>query len=368
MTAALGGLEALKLRLLTEGVRVSPAARAAWTQRFDAPLSLEEYATTSGVSLRLPGSLFVNAPMVECAGAPALEHASGEFLVVWLGEPVPADVIPPPAYRTRTLVDRLDGHRRPFSSYGVTHTDRCRVSPIAGCAWRCHFCDLPYELAYRRKDARDLLEVIRAAAVDPVAPARHVLVSGGTPRRGDEDWLDGVFADIAAGSPLDVDVMMTPRRDLSHPEWLKSIGVRGLSLNLEVAGEQRLRTLAPAKARYGRQGFLRYVERAVEAFGVGEVQSLVVFGAAIEPLESTLDGVRALVERGCAPVLSPFRPHRLTPMASSPAATLPEAVAAHQATVVICDEVGNGVRPGPRCVACQHNTATLPDGTGFYRT
>ena len=358
--------ELLKLRLLANGLRVSTDVRDKWRDRFDGPLTLAEYATTSGVSLRLAGGLYVNAPIVNDQRAASLCWDHDGLAVRWAGRRTPVTPVPVPAYRERTLVDRLDGVQRPYSSYGVTHTDRCRISPIAGCAWRCRFCDLPYELAYRRKHPDDLLEVVHAAASDPLAPARHVLVSGGTPRRADEPWMDRVLEHIAAQSSLPVEVMMAPRRDCKHPAWLQSVGVQRLSVNIEVSDSNRLRDLAPAKARYGRSEFLRYIEAAVDAFGVGEVQSLIVFGAAIEPLSSTLGGVRDLVERGCIPVLSPFRPHHLTPLAHASAATFEEVLDVYSATNDICVKAGNKVRPGPRCSACHHNTATLPDDSGFY--
>jgi hypothetical protein len=259
----------------------------------------------------------------------------------------------------------------------VTHTDRVRVSPISGCAWKCKFCDLPYEFAYRKKHADNLLEVIRVAQRDPLSPARHVLISGGTPRApiparpgrpgsDDEAWIDGVFEHLAERSPLPVDVMMPPRRDLGHPAWLRGVGVTGVSINLEISDPDRARALAPAKAKVGREHSLRYIEHAVEAFGVGFVQSLLVFGSAIEPLESTLRGVRSLVERGCVPVLSAFRPHHLTPLADAPAASYEEMVDVLARATEICVQVDNGVLPGPRCIACCHNTVTIPDDSPFY--
>ena len=48
----------------------------------------------------------------------------------------------------------MTGELHPLTRFGVTHTDRVRVSPIEGCAWKCHFCDLPYEFAYRKKEGR----------------------------------------------------------------------------------------------------------------------------------------------------------------------------------------------------------------------
>ncbi len=364
--------ELLKFRLLADGVNVSHTARSAWLERYGGPLTLAEYATTSGIALVLPGELYANAPLTVHDDAPVLHFAHDEFCISYSDCDTPVDVVPVPLFHSETQIDERDGRAYPHTKYGVTHTDRCRVSPITGCAWRCKFCDLPYEFDYEKRHAENLLNVIRVAEHDPLAPARHVLVSGGTPRRGrygasDEEWIDETYAYLAANSPLPVDVMMPPRRDMGHPERLASTGVNAVSINMEISDIARARTLAPAKSKLGRDHYLSYLEKAVESFGVGRVQSLIVFGSAIEPLESTLRGVRDLVDRGCIPVLSPFRPSPSTPMRALPGATMQEMIDVYLETLEICDAAANGVKPGPRCVPCHHNTVTLPDDSAFYK-
>jgi hypothetical protein len=142
-----------------------------------------------------------------------------------------------------------------------------------------------------------------------------------------------------------------------------------LSVNLEISDPQRARRITPNKARlFGRETYLNYVEAAVEAFGVGQVQSLMVFGESIESIDSTLEGVRDLAARGCVPVLSPFRPDASTPLGRSGAAppTIAEMRRIWHAASEICSAAGTGVKPGPRCVPCQHNTVTFSDGSDFY--
>lgn len=364
---ALTAEQELKLYLLAHGVSIDPEAERVWSERYQGPMSLSEYASTSGICLYTANGCYINVPFVESftQASEARFIFDGEFAVVLREKRVPVSVIPVPAYHRSSFPEGEVQH--PFTSIGVTHTDRCRISPIDGCSWVCTFCDLPYEKRYKKRAKQDLLKVIELAKDDILAPARHILISGGTPRADDEAWIDEVYAFIAGGSPLPVDVMMPARSEMSYPAWLRSVGVNMLSVNIEVWSVDRARRIIPNKFRlHGRDHYLRYIEKAVEAFGVGFVQSLIVFGSAIEPVESTLDGVRALVERGCIPVLSPFRPDFTTPMGKQPPAGVDEMRTVYLETFEICSRSHTGVKPGPRCVPCQHNTVAFPDGSDFY--
>jgi hypothetical protein len=355
----------LKLRLLADGIRIDPAAERHWLERYGGPMTLAEYATTSGITLVLPGENYVNAPPHESDTVPALRFDVGQFIVDDGRDSFAVEVMPVPAFHRRTYEDGNQTY--PMTNLGVTHTDRCRVSPIEGCAYKCKFCDLPFEFKYRRKDRDKLLELIVLAERDELLPARHVLVSGGAPGRAHEDWLDEVYAFLAENAEMPVDVMMPPRRDLGHPAKMRRAGVNLLSINLEVSDPDRAREIIPEKNRLlGRQHSLDYIEQAVESFGVGGVQSLMVFGATIEPLESTLQGVRDLVDRGCVPVLSAFRPHPSTPLGQMPGATFEEMRTVYEQTLEICLQANHGVLPGPRCIPCQHNTVTFPIDSDFY--
>lgn len=371
MTMRLADDEELKLYLFAHGVAIHPRAEAAWLDCYGGPLSLSEYASTSGVCFHTDTDVWINAPFIEDftrETRAVLDHLEDRFVVDAVGRSVPVTVIPVPRYHEEEWIDPSDGRTYRYTNLGVTHTDRIRLSPIEGCAWRCTFCDLPYEFKYRRKPVDELLRVIDLA-IDDVPSAQHVLISGGTPTGEDESWIDDVYATIAERSPIPVDVMMPARHDLTYPAWLRSIGVNMVSINLEVSDPGRARKVTPNKTRvFGRDHYLRYIERAVDAFGVGFVQSLMVFGESVEPLQSTLQGVRDLVERGCVPVLSPFRPDPVTPMGKRGALppTVEDMRRVWGETVEICDRAGNQVRPGPRCIPCHHNTLTFPDGSDFY--
>lgn len=361
----------LKFNVLANGINVDPTAEEAWREQYQGPISLNEYASTSGICLKVEDGaegVYLNAPYTQdfTQNATATLRHEGSFIVSHGDVDFPTEVIPVPAFHG-TMYTAEDGTQRPYTDFGVTHTDRIRISPIEGCGMTCKFCNIPYELRYRKKSAEEMLEVIQIAKNDEQTPARHVLISGGTPKPADEPWEDAVYERVAAESPLPVDIMMTPREDPGYVRRLNSAGVNSLSVNIEVFDPERARKLTPNKAhRFGRQGYLDYIEKAVDELGVGRVQSLILFGVSIEPIETTLAGVQALVDRGCIPVLSPFRPDARTPMEHDPPSTEHEMKVVYERSLEICERSGTGIRPGPRCIPCHHNTVAFDDGSDFF--
>ena len=272
-----------------------------------------------------------------------------------------------------------NGSVQPHTNYGVTHTDRCRVSPIGGCAWKCKFCDLPYEFTYRKKHEHNLLEVILAARTTRWLPARHVLISGGTPRapraasgnrpadrrRGVDRWrLRLPRRALAAARRRDDAAAQGPRPSRAAAGRM---GINMLSVNLEVSDPSAASATRPGRRRRSDATHtLAYIERAVEAFGVGFVQSL----------DRLRCGDRAGREHAARRAGS--RRPRLRSRSSARSARI---ISRHSPTRHrrlrrdgrrLRADAGDlrarrhGVRPGPRCIPCHHNTATIPDGATFY--
>ena len=362
--ATLSPLQRLKLRVMTDGLTVTPEARARLSGGAARPLTLADYATTSGISLRLGRDVWVNAPIAEhnpnfVDSPPHMLDVAGEAYVVRTDDfEVDAHPLPVPDYH-----DRTNRWGEAYTSYAYTHTDRVRISPIEGCSVVCKFCDLPYEYRYRTKRTEGLIDAITTALGDQALPAKHVLVSGGTPRAEDFGYLNDVYARVAeAHRGIPVDVMMMPAPGLLDVDRLATDGINFLSINLEIFNAERAAHVMPAKAKLGRQHVLDFIERAVARFGPGRVRSLLLVG--IEPREDTLAGVAALAARGCEPVLSPFRPDPSTPMRgeSPPSAEL--LAETYLRSVDIVERLG--AKLGPRCIPCMHNTLTFPDDSGYY--
>lgn len=350
----------LKITLLCHGIKISKSAWNIITHGNSIPVSLQEYVTTTGVGLVFGDNIYVNVPFSEdfCASSPyTLDNHDREMLIVGPEFSTPARVIPVPSY-----FDKKSKSGACWSNIAVTHTDRVRISPIEGCAFACNFCDSSFHLSYRKKPMEDLVESVRVARDDKVLPARHVLISGGHPRKEDHGYLDDVYKTVTQSTDLPVDIMMSPRSELSYIDDLHSWGVNALSINLELHDEAIAKRLMPQKYGIGREHFYKFVEKAVDTFGVGKIQSLLLVG--LEPIESTLKGVEKLAGIGCLPVLSPFRPSSVTPLADVPPPSEQDLYEVYTKSLEIVRK--HSLYLGPRCIACQHNTLTLPEKDGGY--
>lgn len=351
--------ERMKFDVLSDGISITPAAM----EHIDAAnrgraMTPADYASTSGVILELDGDVWVNAPIAlynaNFVDAPThvLDAVDGALVLRDDVAEVGARFWLPPDYH-----DEHNDAGEAFTSYAFTHSDRVRISPIEGCAVACKFCNLPYDFQYRKKNIDGLAGSVARALNDKTQPAHHVLISGGTPHPEDFGYVSAVYERVIAGFPdTDVDIMMAPLHGLLDVDWLDRIGVAELSVNIEIFSADIARRTMRWKSDLGLDHYLSFLAGAAEVLGPGRVRSMLLVG--IEPMDATLAGVRAIAERGCVPVLSPFRPDPSTPLSSVP----PPSGAVMLETYLRAVDVVTAydVPLGPSCIPCTHNTLTLP--------
>lgn len=348
--------QALKFSLLAEGAVLSDRAAAALNDIVDGgALSPADYASTTGLIVRLDREVWVNMPIERynpnfvSTSTMVFDHGDDGFFVHGPSASASAEFWPPPLYHGTTGSNGL-----PINNYVFTHGDRARLSPTIGCAMECTFCNIPYDDAYAGTKPIDaMLEAVSRAMTDPRQPARHLLISGGTPGPPHVAALRDIYERVIAGLPgVDVDIMMVPVDGLFDLPRLDALGLNEISINLELWSEDLARTVMRHKHRQGRQHYLDFLADAADVLGGHRVRSMLMVG--IEPLESTLEGVEAIAARGCVPVLSPFRPDPATPMAGERPPDAQLLREAHERAADIADR--HGVSLGPSCVPCSHNT------------
>ncbi len=358
MSATLSAAEQAKFRILAHGIEITDSARRrivdATTGRAMTPA---DYASTSGVILVLGSDVWVNAPIAENnpnfveSPLDRLDVVDDQLVMVSRAQVLSARCWIPPEYH-----DRVNQVGEPYTSYAITHTDRVRISPVEGCAMTCKFCDMPYEFRYRTKRVDGLVDTTAVALRDTVQPAGHVLVSGGTPRHRDYGYLVECYEavlDALPGTP--VDIMMVPIPEVLDLRRLDALGLDELSVNIELFGRDQARSLMRRKHDQGLDHYLDFLATAAEVLGGGRVRSMLMVG--LEPIEDTLAGVGAIAERGCTPVLSPFRPDEATPLRGLAPPSADFLAEVYLRAREITHEAG--VPLGPRCVPCSHNTLTL---------
>jgi hypothetical protein len=355
-------VERLKISCLSRGIKLTSRARTFLSSDGTRPISIREYATTGGVTFEVENKVFINAPFDEwfCQDPEAtldFDQALGKYMVEFSGETFPVSILPLPEY-----LGLNNENGRPIQETSMSHTDRLRISPIYGCAYGCDFCDFKL-VKYKTRPIEQIISSMKIALTDKLLPIKHVLISGGTPGPMDYDYYESVCHAVLENTTLPVDVMLAPWSD-TIIEKLVDWGANGFSINLEVFDRELAKKLVRKKWGLGLSGYEKFISKAVEKIGApGRVRSLLIVG--LESLESTLEGIRFLANLGCDPVLSPFRPGRGTPLEHMPPPSANYLERVYLESLEISSHYG--VKLGPRCIPCQHNTLTFPDHSdGYY--
>lgn len=370
MSTSLSVAQRLKFQLLAEGIGISPAAHAALVESTsERALTPADYASTSGLILELADNVWVNAPISThnpnfVDETPfILDHGADGFWVHGEGLASPARFWPPPTYHGRSA------SFGPLNNFVVTHGDRARLSPMRGCAMVCSFCNIPYDDpldVYGTKPVDAMLQATHAALTDVSQPAHHLLISGGTPKRPDFEFLREVYRRVLTEFPnVAVDIMMVPLPGLFNLPELDKLGLNEISINLELFSAEYAADIMRHKYNQGLDFYLDFIEEAAVLLGPGRVRSMLMVG--LEPMEATLAGVTAIGERGGVPVLSPFRPDPATPLRDRK----PPGAAELEETYLRATEAAAraGTVLGPDCPPCTHNTLsfTPPGPDASYR-
>ena len=195
--------EELKFQILASGISID---RRALTHieatNGNRVLTPADYASTSGVILRLDGDVWVNAPIAtynpNFVNSPpfTLTMGTNGLLLVGGKRAVDAEFWLPPEYHGRS-----NTQGKPHAIYAFTHGDRVRIAPITGCAFTCKFCNLPYDFRYRRKDRRGTRRGGRSCEDGSRAAAHTLLISGGTPRPEHYGFLHEVYEAVIESFP-----------------------------------------------------------------------------------------------------------------------------------------------------------------------
>lgn len=218
---------------------------------------------------------------------------------------------PRPRYYDLTTADGV-----PYWKIALLHLDSVASTVVQTCAYwgnadQCTFCGIGVTLAEGRTIARKtpamLAEVaVAAKELDGAVDATLTTGSTATPDRG-AMYVGRCGQAVKEAAGLPVQVQFEPPADLDVIDRVADLGVDSVGIHVETFDPAVLARVAPGKARWGIEAYFRAWERAVAAFGPGQVSTYVILGMG-EDEQVTVEGCKRAIDLGVYPFVVPLRP------------------------------------------------------------
>lgn len=363
----------LKFELLSSGVNVSLEARK-MLDEYKTPLQTRSGAS-GGLDIILPNDIHVNCPINDSSDWTddlLLDVVSDRFVIMRNHEILcNAQLIPNPKYYQKNLFTdnipmKLIGQMSSSDrfGYGMTGSYCSFWKP----AHRCRYCSigLNKERDLSRKSVDQLLDVLDSAINDPILPAKHIMLGGGTPN---EDSMGAKLAselcrEIKKKFEISCYVMIAAPLKNDYIDMLYDSGVDELGINMEVYSDEAWEKYIPGKLeRIGKPRTIDALQHAVDRFGPINTRSLLIVG--LEDPEFTINGSEFLASMGVMPILSPFRPIKDTILENHSGF---DAKTNFDIYVEVHSKIAKyNIPTGPTCIPCQNNSLALPIPNSYYR-
>src|SRR5499425_2351874 len=268
----------------------------------------------------------------------------------------------------------------PYWKIALLHLDSVASTVIQTCAYwgnadQCAFCGIGVTLANGRTIARKTPEMLAevAVAARDLDGAVDATLTTGTTATPDKGALYvarcGQAVREAAGLP--VEVQFEPPADLNVIDQVAGLGIGSVGIHVESFDPAVLARVAPAKARTGIEGYFRAWERAVAAFGAGQVSTYVILGMGEDP-GLTVEGCRRAIDMGVYPFVVPLRPTMGSLMADLPPPPPQYCESIYRRVVPYLADRGLGARGVAagcaRCQACSAMSLLENSGDNGGRT
>ncbi len=277
------------------------------------------------VELILPGDVLVSAPVDQSYTSDSpykLVQTKGRFLLESDGETAEVRLVEQPRYyamQTRSGI--------PMSSIGASYGPYIAINPAPRCSFssqgtQCHFCDATTQGTERTEPipVEDVIDTVRAAFADGSSEFVYLHMGYVDSDDAGVQFIEPYVRAIKRHFDTLVAVQLQPPRENRWIDYIYAIGVDAISYSVEIHDEKILESLCAGRSQQvGRSRYYDALRHAATIFPNGTVWSDLIVG--LEPIESTLAGLDALVDIGVLPVLSVFHPLSDTELRDHPMPT-----------------------------------------------
>jgi len=251
-----------------------------------------------------------------------LQRESWGWFLGWKGRHVPCRPLSQPQI-VRTHV----GQYGCISDYVRLHAPQILfAAPLRQCIFGaigqgCKFCT--FEMRRSELVPEELMARWLTTVLMKCPEVTSLAVGGGTPNLVDygSNYYGSIVRRVKDSFPgIRASIEIVPSGRGDDLRLLRDSGYDAAIMSLEVWDEAIRQRVCPGKGRVSRDEYMSAWTNAIEKFGEGQVASVLLVG--LEPEESTIEGIDALVDLGVIPTLIPFRPYNGTPLVGHPRTTV----------------------------------------------
>lgn len=305
----------LKLELMRRGLVVPDAIHRRLRPEGQVAASHAVFGNAWDLDLVLPGSVWAAVPVHPrlVASSPyRLVDDRDELRITSQEEPgtaVAVKVQPPSAFFAGKTSNGVPYHR-----IGTVHGPYLALSPTNRCQFlsnddRCRFCGVGDHGLHDLVSVPDVVEAVRVARGEHRVDMVHLSIGHVGGEDGGVSLLEPYVHALKKHFDVLVAVDALPPASDGWIDRTYGMGADLVSYNLEIFDPTRFERLCRGPARVvGRQRFLDALAYATTVFPAGSVVCHLIIG--LEPLSSTREGIRTLIELGVVPVLPVYRPFK----------------------------------------------------------
>lgn len=307
----------LKLELMRRGLRVPPATleRLRPEARDGKFASHAVFGNAWDLDLVLPGQVWAAVPVhprLVQSSPYALEGDAAALTITTREAPdlaVPVKARAPSAFFAGATSGGV-----PYGRIGTVHGPYLALSPTNRCQFlasddRCRFCGVGEHGLHDLVPVADIVEAVRVARAEHRVDMVHLSIGHIGGEDGGVRLLEPYVHALKKHFDVLVAVDALPPATDGWIDRTYGMGADLVSYNLEIFDPARFERICKGPARIvGRQRFLDALGYATTVFPAGAIACHLIVG--LEPLASTLDGVRTLIDAGVVPVLPVYRPFK----------------------------------------------------------
>jgi hypothetical protein len=172
----------------------------------------------------------------------------------------------------------------------------------------CRFCAMGHQIKERKIKSVEHIKAVLKQLIKMGSAVTEVNLNSGTlidDNENVEQYIRVIKA-IREITGLPVYAQICPPADLKYIDRLIEAGISAISFNLEIYDEDLRRKIMPAKGCIPRENYFKAMTHAADILGFEQVSSWLIAG--LEPVESTIKGIRHIASAKSIPFVTVFRP------------------------------------------------------------